>query len=54
MKKLTPLHLGPDVVGRLLPHRRPFMMVDSIEAYGRCAASLAVRFAPHLGERACV
>ncbi|MEZ4315619.1 MAG: hypothetical protein R3F14_46990 [Polyangiaceae bacterium] len=35
MKKLTPLHLGPDVVGRLLPHRRPFMMVDSIEAYGR-------------------
>jgi 3-hydroxyacyl-[acyl-carrier-protein] dehydratase len=33
MKKLTPLSLGPDVVTRLLPHRRPFLMVDSIEGY---------------------
>lgn len=33
MKKLTPLPLGPDVVTRLLPHRRPFLMVDSIVGY---------------------
>lgn len=35
MKKLTPLALGPDVVTRLLPHRRPFLMVDSVEGYAR-------------------
>lgn len=35
MKKLPPLHLGPDVVTRLLPHRRPFLMVDSIVGYAR-------------------
>lgn len=35
MKKLAPLALGPDVVTRLLPHRRPFLMVDSIEGYAR-------------------
>src|SRR5262249_28587464 len=35
MKQLTPLALGADVVTRLLPHRRPFLMVDSIEAYAR-------------------
>lgn len=35
MKKLPTLHLGPDVVTRLLPHRRPFLMVDSIEGYAR-------------------
>jgi 3-hydroxyacyl-[acyl-carrier-protein] dehydratase len=46
MKKLPPLVLGPDVVTRLLPHRRPFLMVDSIEAYSRaprptlCAARM--------------
>lgn len=46
MKKLTPLALGPDVVTRLLPHRRPFLMVDSIEGYARtprptlCAARM--------------
>ena len=33
--KLAPLSLGPDVVTRLLPHRRPFLMVDSIEGYSR-------------------
>ena len=33
--KLAPLSLGPDVVTRLLPHRRPFLMVDSIEGYAR-------------------
>lgn len=47
--KLTPLSLGPDVVHRLLPHRRPFLMVDSIEGYERaprpsirCARSISV------------
>lgn len=35
MKKLPALHLGPDVVARLLPHRRPFLMVDTIEGYTR-------------------
>jgi 3-hydroxyacyl-[acyl-carrier-protein] dehydratase len=46
MKKLSPLSLGPDVVTRLLPHRRPFLMVDSIEGYSRaprptlCAARM--------------
>lgn len=34
-KKLTPLELGPDVVTRLLPHRRPFLMVDSIVGFSR-------------------
>ncbi len=29
---MTPLHLGPDVVQRLIPHRRPFLMVDAVEA----------------------
>jgi 3-hydroxyacyl-[acyl-carrier-protein] dehydratase len=29
----TPLELGPDVVQRLLPHRRPFLMVDRVEAW---------------------
>jgi len=33
MKSPAPLHLGPDVVALLLPHRRPFLMVDSVEAY---------------------
>lgn len=27
------LELGPDVVQRLLPHRRPFLMVDRVEAF---------------------
>src|SRR5262245_38318581 len=35
MKKLVLLSLGPDVVTRLLPHRRPFLLVDSIEGYAR-------------------
>jgi 3-hydroxyacyl-[acyl-carrier-protein] dehydratase len=29
----TTLELGPDVVQRLLPHRRPLLMVDRVEAY---------------------
>lgn len=29
----TVLGLGPDVVQRILPHRRPFLLVDSVEAY---------------------
>ncbi len=29
----TNLDLGPDVVQRLLPHRRPFLMVDRIDAF---------------------
>lgn len=29
----TELGLGPDVVQRLLPHRRPFLMVDRVEAF---------------------
>lgn len=39
------LHLGPDVVQRLLPHRRPFLMVDTIEAYerGECPSLHASR-----------
>ncbi|NUP11180.1 MAG: hypothetical protein HOW73_34475 [Polyangiaceae bacterium] len=31
----TALKLGPDVVMRLLPHRRPFLMIDNVEAYER-------------------
>ena len=30
---LEPLRLGADVVRRLLPHRRPFCMVDAVTAY---------------------
>jgi 3-hydroxyacyl-[acyl-carrier-protein] dehydratase len=33
-ESLEPLALGPDVVQMLLPHRRPFLMVDSVEAFG--------------------
>lgn len=29
------LRLGPDVVMKLIPHRRPFLMVDNVEAYER-------------------
>jgi 3-hydroxyacyl-[acyl-carrier-protein] dehydratase len=29
------LSLGPDVIRHLLPHRRPFLMVDSISGYRR-------------------
>jgi 3-hydroxyacyl-[acyl-carrier-protein] dehydratase len=28
-----PLRLGPDVIERLIPHRRPFLMVDTVDAY---------------------
>jgi 3-hydroxyacyl-[acyl-carrier-protein] dehydratase len=27
------LRLGPDVIERLIPHRRPFLMVDTVDAY---------------------
>jgi 3-hydroxyacyl-[acyl-carrier-protein] dehydratase len=27
------LGLGPDVIQRLIPHRRPFLMVDTVDAY---------------------
>jgi 3-hydroxyacyl-[acyl-carrier-protein] dehydratase len=39
MKKKRPdeLDLGPDVLRILLPHRRPFLMVDRVRAYGRDA-----------------
>lgn len=29
---MIPLHLGADVVQRLIPHRRPLLMVDAVEA----------------------
>jgi 3-hydroxyacyl-[acyl-carrier-protein] dehydratase len=29
------LRLGPDVVQRLIPHRRPLLMVDAVEAFVR-------------------
>jgi 3-hydroxyacyl-[acyl-carrier-protein] dehydratase len=29
------LRLGPDVVQRLIPHRRPLLMVDAVEAFRR-------------------
>lgn len=31
----APLVLGPDVVERLIPHRRPLLMVDGVVAYER-------------------
>jgi 3-hydroxyacyl-[acyl-carrier-protein] dehydratase len=34
-KKAEQLSLGAEVVQRLLPHRRPFLMVDRIESYTR-------------------
>ena len=34
-KKETPLRLGADVIQKLLPHRRPFLMVDRIESLVR-------------------
>jgi 3-hydroxyacyl-[acyl-carrier-protein] dehydratase len=38
----TPLKLGADVVQMLLPHRRPFLFVDAVEAFAR-APRLALR-----------
>lgn len=32
-KGSEPLRLGPDVVQRLIPHRRPLVMVDAVLAY---------------------
>jgi len=34
-KKETLLRLGPDVIQKLLPHRRPLLMVDRIESFIR-------------------
>jgi 3-hydroxyacyl-[acyl-carrier-protein] dehydratase len=34
-KKETLLRLGPDVVQKLLPHRRPLLMVDRVESFIR-------------------
>jgi 3-hydroxyacyl-[acyl-carrier-protein] dehydratase len=36
--KAEQLSLGAEVVQRLLPHRRPFLMVDRIESYARAPA----------------
>jgi 3-hydroxyacyl-[acyl-carrier-protein] dehydratase len=35
MKPTSTLSLGPDTIQRLIPHRRPFLMVDTVEAYER-------------------
>ncbi len=35
MKTPSNLTLGPDTIQRLIPHRRPFLMVDTVEAYER-------------------
>jgi 3-hydroxyacyl-[acyl-carrier-protein] dehydratase len=32
------LRLGPDVVQRLIPHRRPLLMVDGVDAFRRAPA----------------
>ena len=37
MKKQMGFLLGPDVIRHLLPHRRPFLMVDTVTAYERGA-----------------
>jgi 3-hydroxymyristoyl/3-hydroxydecanoyl-(acyl carrier protein) dehydratases len=34
-KKETLLRLGPDVIQKLLPHRRPLLMVDRVESFTR-------------------
>lgn len=35
MSELKKLKLGPDTVLHLLPHRRPFVFLDGVRAYGR-------------------
>jgi 3-hydroxyacyl-[acyl-carrier-protein] dehydratase len=37
MKKQQGFLFGPDVIRHLLPHRRPFLMVDTVTAYERSA-----------------
>ncbi|HRI66481.1 MAG TPA: hypothetical protein PK156_19670 [Polyangium sp.] len=37
MKKQAGLLFGPDVIRHLIPHRRPFLMVDAVTAYERGA-----------------
>jgi 3-hydroxyacyl-[acyl-carrier-protein] dehydratase len=41
------LSLGPDVIQRILPHRRPFLMVDTVEDYDR-APRPTLRAARHI------
>jgi len=36
------LRLGPDVVQRLIPHRRPLLMVDAVEAFVRGPQAMLV------------
>lgn len=33
-----PLRLGPDVIAQLIPHRRPLVMVDAVDAYRHAPA----------------
>jgi 3-hydroxyacyl-[acyl-carrier-protein] dehydratase len=33
--KPIPLQLGPDLIQRLIPHRRPFLLLDGVEAFTR-------------------
>jgi 3-hydroxyacyl-[acyl-carrier-protein] dehydratase len=35
MKPSVSLSFGPEVIQRLIPHRRPFLMVDAVESYER-------------------
>ncbi len=35
MSELLPLKLGADTVTMLLPHRRPFLFLDGVRAFGR-------------------
>ena len=37
------LRLGPDVVQRLIPHRRPLLMVDGVDAFRRAPPTLWAR-----------
>ncbi len=39
-KQGNSFHLGPDVIRHLLPHRRPFLMVDTITSYERSATPI--------------
>jgi 3-hydroxyacyl-[acyl-carrier-protein] dehydratase len=47
MKQTSNLVLGPDVITRILPHRRPFLMVDAVEGYDR-GARPTLRAARHI------
>ncbi|MFH2006123.1 MAG: 3-hydroxyacyl-ACP dehydratase FabZ family protein [bacterium] len=47
-KRRDELNLGPDVLRALLPHRRPFLMVDRITAYDRDADPPYLRAERHI------